>query len=189
MKETEGEDSPITPERHPERAEPKVNLPVLFVSPERTEASRPSFILRAFWGCVMAALAYWIFHPRTTEPRPPDAPGWADLESCTETASLDGTKRLSLLVNGEALYEASGVEGANKKVKSRGKWSADGGQDRYRIDVDSAERTYFLVKVAGSNGCILIAGEPRSADLTASWFSFAIEQDDGADDRDPHDRL
>jgi hypothetical protein len=192
MKEIEGEDSPITPGQPEEFRSKKVNLPVPFEGPQSTVASTPSLLRPTLLACLAAGSAYWMLHSRAAEPRPPrepDAQGWSRLESCAETESIDGTKRLTLLANGGALYEVVKPEGAGREAITEGKWSFDAGPGRYRIEVGDVDRNYLLVKPAGSSGCILIAGELRSADLTASWFSFGVEDDDGYIDRDPHDHL
>jgi hypothetical protein len=192
MKEIESEDSPITPGKPEEFRSKKVNLPVPFKGPQRTVASTPSLIRPTLLACLVAGSAYWMLHSRAAEPKPPrelDAPGWSRLESCAETASIDGTKRLTLLANGGAFYEVVKPEGTGQEAITEGKWSFDAAPGRIRIEVGDVDRSYLVVKPIGLSGCILIAGELRSADLTASWFLFGVEDDDGSFDRDPPDHL
>jgi hypothetical protein len=194
MKETEGEDSPIIPGQSEESHPKTVNLPVPFVGPQRTAPTALSIIQSALLACSVVALAFWILYPRDAEPRPPvepDAPGWSELESCAETTSFDGTKRLTLLAKGGASYEEVKPEGADQEATKEGKWSLEAAPNRYRIEVGEVERTYLLVKPTGSSGCLLIAGELRSADLTASWFFFGVGRDDGSDGQGPfnHDDI
>jgi hypothetical protein len=143
--------------------------------------------VKAFCACTGVAFVYWMFLHRPE--RPPSAPGWDDLISCSEATSLDGTRRLSVSENSHAiLYEAHGPSDRGERsetISREGTWSFDETSKRYVVVLSGETTTYLLVSPGNGGMCMLIAGEMQSADLRQSWFSSPADENHEPDDQGP----
>jgi len=119
----------------------------------------------------------------------PTALGWDDLISCSDSTSLDGTRRLSVSGNSNAtLYEARGPSDRrrdNEAISKEGTWSFDEISKRYLVVLNGETTTYLLVIPEGGGMCMLIAGDIQSADLRQSYFSSPGDENHEPDDQGP----
>ena len=141
--------------------------------------------VKVLCACTCLAFVYWVIVHRPE--KVPTALGWDDLISCSDSASLDGTRRLSMSENGHAtLYESHGSSDRRKDHETtprEGAWSFDEISKRYLVVLNGETTTYLLVSPESGGMCMLIAGEVQSADLRQSWFSSPAD-----DNHDPGDQ-
>lgn len=137
--------------------------------------------------CVVVGVAYRMRGPVAVEtPEPPIFPvGWVDLAPCAFLATLDGARELTLTEDNLAkLWDLTplkdGEDSKNRQID--GTWAYDQASKRYAIALAGQTTTYLLLARGDPVTCILLKGELRSADLSASWFSFPSN-----DDLDPRD--
>jgi hypothetical protein len=148
--------------------------------------------IKVLCACSGIAFVYWVFVHRPEIV--PTALGWDDLISCSDSTSLDGTKRLSVSENSHAiLYEAHGPSDrrrGNETISKEGAWSFDQISKRYLVVLNGETRTYLLVSPEGGGMCMLISGDVQSADLHQSWFSSPADNNHELDDQGtgPDDR-
>jgi hypothetical protein len=148
--------------------------------------------VKVLCACTCLAFVYWVIVHRTE--KVPTALGWDDLVSCSDSTSLDGTRRLSVSENSHAtLYEAHGPSDRRKgheTISREGTWSFDEISKRYLVVLNGETTTYLLVSPESGGMCMLIAGEVQSADLRQSWFSSPadVNHDPGDQATGPDDR-
>jgi hypothetical protein len=148
--------------------------------------------VKVLCACSGIAFVYWVFVHRPEIV--PTALGWGDLISCSDSTSLDGTRRLSVSENSHAiLYEAHGPSDrrrGNETISKEGTWSFDEISKRYLLVLNGETTTYLLVSPEGGGMCMLIAGDVQSADLRQSWFSSPADDNHEPDDQGtgPDDR-
>jgi hypothetical protein len=112
-------------------------------------------------------------------PGEPAIPGWEDLASCVDLTSLDGKKDLTLSEKAAEIWDRT--EGADDKGRTiKGTWNYEGAK-RYALSIHGETTVYTLLSIAEGTACILINGDVRAADLTASWFSFSGQRDEMPD--------
>jgi hypothetical protein len=141
-------------------------------------------------GALAAAVYVIYFRPspdavRST--RLPENPGWDDLSPCSDASSLDGTMGLGLLSDGRAtLYDNTPIKGSEttEDHTTNGAWHFDELSRRYSITFKGASTDYLVVSSEQTKICMLIKGDLGAADLRASWFSGASDDEPPADDRD-----
>jgi hypothetical protein len=155
-------------------------------------SSKLSNTIKVLCTCSGVALIYWAFVHRPEIV--PTALGWDDLISCSDSTSLDGTRRLSVSENNNAiLYEARGPSDRrrdNETISKEGTWSFDEISKKYLIVLNGETTTYLLVIPEGGGMCMLIAGDVQSADLRQSYFSSPADENHEPDDQGagPDDR-
>jgi hypothetical protein len=155
-------------------------------------ASGLSNTIKVLCACSGLAFAYWVFVHGPE--KVPTVPGWDDLISCSDSTSLDGTRRLSVSENSHAtLYEARGPSDRRKgheTISREGTWSFDEISKRYLVVLNGETTAYLLVSPESGGMCMLIAGEVQSADLRQSWFSSPADDNHEPDDQGtgPDDR-
>jgi hypothetical protein len=106
----------------------------------------------------------------TVQPNNPPVPGWKDLSSCTTLTSLDGSKELTLSEERQHAQFLDRTNGDNGRAVE-GEWSYEGGK-QYAVSIYGEKTIYTLLSLGEAPTCMLIKGDIRAADLTASWFSF-----------------
>jgi hypothetical protein len=167
------------------------------VSPEMqvrrcTMSACLSNAIKVLCACSGIAFVYWVFLHRPEIV--PTALGWDGLISCSDSTSLDGTRRLSVSENSHAiLYEAhrpSDRRRGNETISKEGTWSFDEISKRYLVVLNGETTTYLLVSPESGGMCMLIAGDVQSADLRQSWFSSPADDNHEPDDQGtgPDDR-
>ena len=153
----------------------------------RTMSSSFSNTIKVLCTCSGIAFVYWTFVHRPE--MVPTALGWDDLISCSDSTSLDGTRRLSVSGNSNAtLYEARGPSDRsrdNEAISKEGTWSFDEISKRYLVVLNGETTTYLLVIPEGGGMCMLIAGDIQSADLRQSYFSSPGDENHEPDDQGP----
>jgi hypothetical protein len=135
--------------------------------------------------CVLAGLAAfcWIaFQHVRTQTTPPLIPGWEDLLSCYDVASLDGTTRITFSEDHSIHFY-----GDNSANSASDTWSFDTETKHYVITLKGQSTTYSRIVPAGANICMLVKGSIDAADLRGSWFAFSPDNDD-YQDSSPYDR-
>jgi hypothetical protein len=117
----------------------------------------------------------------------PAVSGWSELGSCAYTTSLDGQRELSLSDDGSAtiLDDSPLKDGETIKEHTiEGRWYFDDATKRYTAIFNGEATDYLVVSPERIYVCILVKGEPGAADLRASWFSSAGD-DQGDTDPEP----
>ena len=124
--------------------------------------------------------------PVARAPAAPSHHGWARLLPCSDTASMDGSKTLTLdedhsakLVEGDPAHAAAG------KTTVEGEWRFDRGRGLYSVTLNGKSTSYSIESISAGPAtvCALIKGDLGAADLRSSWFS-SPEVDDRSDPGD-----
>jgi hypothetical protein len=139
--------------------------------------SRLKDILATVFAIVLCAGVVWAFFGAmfgrsttiTVQPDNPPVPGWEDLSSCSTLTSLDGSKELTLFELRQHAQFVDRTNGDNGRTVE-GEWSYEGGK-QYAVSIDGERTIYTLLSLGEAPTCMLIKGDTRAADLTASWFS------------------
>jgi hypothetical protein len=97
----------------------------------------------------------------------------------------DGKKELSLSDDGSAaMFDNSPLKGGEtpKDHTTDGRWHFDDASKRYTVTFDGETTDYLLIPA--ENACMLIKGTLGTADLRASWFTFAPQIEEETRDRE-----
>ncbi len=105
--------------------------------------------------------------------------GWDGISQCSFTSSFDGKKHLSLSENHFAR-----IEGPDQ-ASVDGSWSFDESSSKYTITVRNDPSTYSVVTPGDGANCMLIKGDPGTADLPQSWFYSRADLEDQIDTGGP----
>jgi hypothetical protein len=138
-------------------------------------------------GCVLAAVVYLIYFrssPHSVQPALVENPGWDGLSMCSDAASLDGTKGLGLSSDGRAvLFDNTPIKDGQTVADhtTDGAWHFEG-SGRYSLTFKGQTATYLIVWPEQTSICMLIRGSLDAADLSASWFSGAHNDEPAEDD-------
>lgn len=86
--------------------------------------------------------------------------------------SLDATASLTLWSGGRAeVRRVYRLGDTVLSARSEGVWEFDRCRRCCRVNIDGHQVDYLLLTPSRSFNCILIAGDPASANLAASWFA------------------
>ena len=111
----------------------------------RNTAMGISNTVKVLCACTGLAFAYWVIVHKPE--KVPTALGWDDLISCSDSTSLDGTRRLSVSENSHAiLYEAHGPSDRGERsetISREGTWSFDETSKRYVVVLNGETTTYL----------------------------------------------
>jgi hypothetical protein len=105
------------------------------------------------------------------------------IDDCSPFSSVDGARQLDFDVIGGLVTlsdEAGGLlapASGDTPLKSVGTFVADEKTQQVFIRVAGLKGRYTLVAPAGSDQCILAAGDTDAADLERSWYGAAEEDD------------
>jgi hypothetical protein len=137
--------------------------------------------LKIIGGLIVVALIWFVAPKFTATPQKKAvaaAQGWDDLAACSELASFDGKRTLSLWSDGTAtIEEKTGAE----RSKIKAKWRPGNRPGMYSLELEDKQLHYERVAPESWDSCILAAGTSLVANLQASWFAFQL--DDLARDR------
>lgn len=151
-----------------------------------------STTIKVLCACSGVAFVYLMFEHRPAIA--PTALGWNELIYCSDSTSLDGTRRLSFSENSRAtLYAAQGSSdrrNGHEIISREGTWSFDESSNKYLVVLDGDTTEYQLVSPESGGMCMLVPGDLKSADLQQSWFSSPADDNHEPPEQDtePHDR-
>src|SRR5579859_2589621 len=173
----------IRQEQAKEQGEPTAELALRRGNPSKPVENTPRTRLtkslsgKLFYGGLSVIFFFAIFRVifERQEEIPQIVAGWDGISQCAFTSSFDGKKHLSLSENHFAR-----IEGPDQ-ASVDGSWSFDESSSKYTITVNSDPVTYAVVTPGDGANCMLIKGDPGTADLPQSWFYSRADLEDQTD--------